>query len=206
MFDRVHFPLAYAGQGLHPHRLALVFDILGCGALNAIADRSEANAKAHEYIGIAQSILASSRFTAQPSIASVQTLLVICRFKTAMGATEESYALGGLALRLAQATGLHRDPAAWHIEWQEADQRRALWHDCLFMDTMNALLLGRPCGVNSAHFDTAIPSGQGLRWSQPNNVDGETGDFHRAKWTLSGIVHGVVDQAFGWRKPAYPSA
>lgn len=142
VFERLHFPLAYSASPIHPHRLALIFAIFSCGSLNAIPDRIEASQRSHEYAGIAESILAGSRFTAQPTIASVQCLLVLCRIK---GETEESYALGGLALRLAQATGLHRDPAAWSIELAEADQRRALWHEVLFLDTHSSLLLGRPC-------------------------------------------------------------
>lgn len=70
------------------HRLALVFAIVACGSLNVSGSMPEAQSRAQNYLALAQQCLSGSRFISHPTIASVQTLLVMCQFFYALGRVE----------------------------------------------------------------------------------------------------------------------
>ena len=70
------------------HRLALVFAIIACGSLNVSGSMPDAQARAQSYLALAQQCLSGSRFISHPTIASVQTLLVMCQFFYALGRVE----------------------------------------------------------------------------------------------------------------------
>ena len=54
----------------------------------------------------------------------------------------------GLALRVAQSMGLHRDGSLYGIDPVEAEVRRRVWWHILHLDVMTALASGLPPLVN----------------------------------------------------------
>ena len=111
VWHRIHVPMVYReamrdpfgevyAQEVHPvrsrhcaaltaqHRLALVFAIIACGSLNVSGSMPDAQARAQGFLALAQQCLSGSRFISHPTIASVQTLLVMCQFFYALGRVE----------------------------------------------------------------------------------------------------------------------
>ena len=167
VFERLHFPAAYdpmptqSQRPTHPHRLAVVFAILALGTLFDTTRPNPHIEQSHRYLTLAQTILIKAKFLTYPTMASIQCLILICIYHlntSKMGQetvwplsgkhsarleyTRELNCALGLAMRLGQAMGFHRDPGAWSLEQPECDQRRLVWHECMLFEALQALALG----------------------------------------------------------------
>lgn len=96
-------------------------------------------------------------------------------------------------MRAVVSLGLHRDGALFGIDDPLLDQRRACFYECLASDHQQSLILGRPYALTPAHFDTQLPTGQGLRWSHQPNPDGEQGVFFICKWKLIPTMRRIAE-------------
>ncbi|CAG8510545.1 7259_t:CDS:2 [Funneliformis caledonium] len=63
----------------------------------------------------------------------------------------------GLAIRLAQDLGLHRDSSQWNFDERQGEIRRRVWWACVVADRFTAAGLGRPLAINDADCDVDFP-------------------------------------------------
>lgn len=76
--------------------------------------------------------------------------------------------------------------------------RRNLFWEIVSYDRMQSLVLGRPYQLNSKHWDTIMPEpGPG------ENIEGQSLEFHRAKWSFAMLVGDLCDDCLSVGRPPY---
>ncbi|KAK9765067.1 hypothetical protein K7432_006910 [Basidiobolus ranarum] len=72
----------------------------------------------------------------------------------------------GMAIRMAQDLGLHRNIESQNMDPIEKEDRRLLWWCCVVMDRFHSSVLGKPMSINESDFDTSLP----MEISSPKHV------------------------------------
>ncbi|KAJ7050553.1 fungal-specific transcription factor domain-containing protein [Mycena amicta] len=185
-------------QPLLAHRLALMFIVLAIGQL---MDTNEPayNLEAEKYHQLARAALFLHSFFDQPTINAVQCLFLMTyylflsdRHGTGSGAR---WAIMGIAVKVAQSIGLHRDSGRWKVDPVETQRRRELFWELYVYDSWGAWTLGRPTSFTLAHVDCKMPH---------SNDPPEDQAYHNWKhrFVSECMVH-LHEQAFGARTPTY---
>ncbi|KAG6188108.1 hypothetical protein E4U10_004922 [Claviceps purpurea] len=114
-------------------------------------------------------LLAQFRFAVEQALAKAKLLdtsdLVVLRaftlFLVVVKRHEDSrfcWALTGLAVRIAQGMGLHRDGSHLKLSPFEAEMRRRLWWAILILDLRSADELGTDMTISETSYDTLMPA------------------------------------------------
>ncbi|KAF9258728.1 hypothetical protein L218DRAFT_964266 [Marasmius fiardii PR-910] len=182
-----------------PHRLAVMFMILAIGSLMDSSLPSY-NIDAEKYHQLARAALFQSPFLDAPTISAVQALFLMTyylfiadRHGTGSGAR---WAIMGLAVKLAQSIGLHRDSGRWKgVDLEEAQRRRQLFWEIFTYDSWQCYTFGRPPSFALPHIDCKMP--------HPGEP-AEDQIFHAWKHRfVSECMNLLHDQAFGAKTPTY---
>lgn len=104
----------------------------------------------HESVAAAMQSLRRSSFLGQPTLVSIQTLLMLGPYLINTGRFLDAWSLFGLAIRLGHAIGLHRNPKYLHSapDLAESTLRKAIWWHMLHVDQQYSMTLGRPLGIS----------------------------------------------------------
>jgi len=114
------------------------------------------------YLREAKRLLDSSYSSSRP--ATCQALLLMGYREIGIGAMAQAWLYIGMAIRMAQDLGLHRNADQWmhggaslftSVELQE---RRRIWYACVIMDKYVSTYVGRPLSILEQDFDTELPS------------------------------------------------
>ncbi|ORY07866.1 hypothetical protein K493DRAFT_201670, partial [Basidiobolus meristosporus CBS 931.73] len=72
----------------------------------------------------------------------------------------KSWMYSGMAIRMAEDLGLHRDPDIWNIKLTTAEKetRKRTWWVCYLIDRFSSVCVGRPVSIDDQQFDTPLPS------------------------------------------------
>ncbi|KAH7890671.1 fungal-specific transcription factor domain-containing protein [Phlebopus sp. FC_14] len=198
------YPQFYAPQVGPPsddpqlsHKLSLMFMILAIGSLMDI-QQSAYNIEAEKYHQLARATLFQSSLFEDPTIYAVQTLFLMSFYlflSDRHGSNSGTrWAIMGLAIKIAQSIGLHRDPSRWAVDSKETLRRRELFWELYTYDSWQCLTFGRPISFYSAHVDC----------KQPHAGDTEDESFHAWKHRFASECMSIVhDQAFGAKTPTY---
>ena len=94
--------------------------------------------------------LRNASFMNQPTLVSIQTLIVIGPYLSNSGRFLDAWTLFGITIRLAHCLGLHRDPKFLEIvpSLRECTTRRVLWWSMLHTDQQYSATLGKPLGIS----------------------------------------------------------
>lgn len=86
----------------------------------------------------------------RPTLNGIQTLIMIGPYLTNSGRFLDAWTLFGTTIRLAQSTGLHRNPKYLDPTppARECAIRQTLWWWMLHMDQQYSMTLGRPLGIS----------------------------------------------------------
>ncbi|CAH7677366.1 fungal-specific transcription factor domain-domain-containing protein [Phakopsora pachyrhizi] len=149
----------------------------------------------------AEAALMTTDYLTNPTISSVQAihLVGISILNSRTDATEAFWPIIGIALRLCQSMGLHRDGSYWGLEAPELESRRRIFHELLSLDRLQSLVLGRPYAISDKHYDTQIPECNNNS-NLPSIQFAE--DFSVYKWKFSSCIGHVVDDAFSVSPPS----
>ncbi|KAF9563813.1 hypothetical protein CPC08DRAFT_705725 [Agrocybe pediades] len=96
-----------------------------------------------------------------PSVATVQTLSLMAIYEgicSRENSIESTWALMGLACKLAQSIGLHRDCARWKLTPAEVQKRRALFWELFITDCWQSLATGRLATFSLPFVDCELPA------------------------------------------------
>ncbi|WRT66045.1 uncharacterized protein IL334_002997 [Kwoniella shivajii] len=190
-------PLESWNQDTHPHKLALIFIVLAMGSLvNPDSDPST-NEESKTLCEAAEVALSISNFMKDHTIASVQTLHIMANFHVyddRLRGGDRAWPLGGLAMRITQAMGLHRDGLKWGLPADIVEERRRVFWEIHTEETFQAHCFGRPGGFSSRHFDAECPKDDDC--SLP---------FSTIRYKLVGISSHVLDQVMVVDPPPYSS-
>jgi Fungal specific transcription factor domain len=73
------------------------------------------------------------------------------------GFYEDSSALLGLAVKIAQRLGLHRDPSHFVFSPWVAEMRRRIWNYLSYLDARSLDTTGAECSLSTLFWDTQLP-------------------------------------------------
>ncbi|KAI9730233.1 MAG: hypothetical protein M1834_005997 [Cirrosporium novae-zelandiae] len=169
--------------------IALVFIMLAMGTQFVALPVGSDRAKCSEfYASASHQALRLTSFLNQPSILSIQTMVLMNYFLMNDNHVSDGWAFAGVLIRQAYALGLNRDPSfvvpnASHFVKQ---QRRRLWQSVLVQDTFLTVLLKLPPTVT--HSDVTIDDL--IEVDQSSIASPDPGDigFMRAMWNLANLV------------------
>ncbi|WWC65481.1 uncharacterized protein I303_108099 [Kwoniella dejecticola CBS 10117] len=104
-----------------------------------------------------------SRLMRTSSLGNVQVLLLLSSSAEMHSSNTDqggglSWLRSGLAIRMAQDIGLHREIAQNTIPIQQINRRRRIWAACIISDRWYAISFGRPMAINLFDCDAAGPS------------------------------------------------
>ncbi|KAG0709151.1 fungal-specific transcription factor domain-containing protein [Suillus ampliporus] len=168
------------------HKLSLMFMILAIGTLMDIHQPAY-NVEAEKYHQLARAALFQS-FTFLMTF----YLFMSDRHGSNSGAR---WAIMGIAIKVAQSIGLHRDPSRWGVDQKETLRRRELFWELYTYDSWQCLTFGRPVSFYMAHIDCKLPY---------STDASEENIFHAWKHRFTSECMSVVhDQAFGAKTPTY---
>ncbi|KAF9478287.1 hypothetical protein BDN70DRAFT_880165 [Pholiota conissans] len=180
------------------HRLSLMFMILAIGSLMNTSIPSY-NVDAEKYHQLARAALFHHSFFDNPTINAVQALFLMTfylflvdRHGTNSGAR---WAMMGLAVKVGQSIGLHRDSGKWKVDPVETTRRRELFWELFTYDSWQCWTYGRPPSFFPPHFDCKMP------YLEDNSDEHSFHAWkHRYSLECMTLLH---DQAFGAKMPTY---
>jgi hypothetical protein len=112
-------------------------------------------------------------------ISTVQALMLLSMFVGYDGESEDEnsgrWFLTGMAIRMAQDLGLHRDCSNWLIPDYEIELRKRIWYGAYLMDRWVGAELGLPISINDSEFEVELPTPYELNYSP--NISTSTHNF-----------------------------
>lgn len=180
------------------HRLSVLFLVLAIGCLMDTSLPAY-NLEAEKYRWLARAALFHSHFFEEPTMLVVQSLLLMS-FYLFLADRHGSrngirWAIMGIATKLAQSIGLHRDSGRWNIDSEEIKARRVLFWELFTYDLWQCHTFGRPPSFSLAHINCKMPFA---------NDSSDEQAFHAWKHRFTSECMNVLhDQAFGARLPTY---
>ncbi|KAF8878064.1 fungal-specific transcription factor domain-containing protein [Infundibulicybe gibba] len=144
------------------HDLALLFVIFCFGALTDMElPPAPDNPEAEHYYQLTKAALTLEPVLERPpSVATVQTLSIMAIYeglRSGENSIESTWALMGMATKLAQSIGLHRDCARWKLSPAEVQKRRALFWELFITDCWQSLATGRLATFSLPFVDCELP-------------------------------------------------
>ncbi|KAG1737552.1 fungal-specific transcription factor domain-containing protein [Suillus paluster] len=146
-----------------PHELALMFVIFCFGALtDHRLPPAPDNEEADMYFKLTRAALnLEPVLDRPPSVATIQTLALLAIYQglcSGENSIESTWGIFGLATKLAQSIGLHRDCARWQLPTQEVQKRRALFWELFITDGWQSLATGRLATFYLPFVDCELPN------------------------------------------------
>ncbi|KAF5369221.1 hypothetical protein D9757_010028 [Collybiopsis confluens] len=190
----------HANDPLLSHRLSVMFMILAIGCL---VDTSlpPYNADAEKYHQLAKAALFQDSFLDAPTINAVQALFLMTYYLFLSdrhgSSTGTRWAIMGLAVKLSQTIGLHRDSGRWKgVESDESQRRRQFFWELFTYDSWQCFTFARPPSFALPHIDCKMP------FSSTDATEDQV--FHAWKHRfVSECMNLLHDQAFGAKTPTY---
>ncbi|KAJ2915729.1 hypothetical protein MD484_g4662, partial [Candolleomyces efflorescens] len=144
------------------HDLALLFVLFCFGSLTDMAmPPAPDNPEAEHYYQLTKACLTIEPVLERPpSVSTVQTLSLMAIYEglsAKENSIESTWALFGMATKLAQSIGLHRDCARWKLSPGEVQKRRALFWELFITDCWQSLATGRLATFSLPFVDCELP-------------------------------------------------
>ncbi|KAI9459128.1 fungal-specific transcription factor domain-containing protein [Lactarius psammicola] len=168
------------------------------------------------YLEEAKRLLDSSYSSSRA--ATCQALLLLGYREIGIGAMAQAWHYVGMAIRMAQDLGLHKNADQWThggtclFSPVELQERRRIWYACVIMDKYVSSYIGRPLCIYERDFDTELPSvdePEEMEEWQPVARDEDIRQFapfpirtlscFNASATLSNILSEVVQNIYSVR-------
>ncbi|EPE06816.1 hypothetical protein F503_03243 [Ophiostoma piceae UAMH 11346] len=186
-----------SSQPVNFQEVALVFMIMSKGTAYNIELPND-DPSAEEWQHLSEMALVKGDFLSNNTIAGVQTLHIMAHknFQSDKGRHDDkAWLLWGLAMRMIQAMGLHRDGARWNLPEDIVQERRKVFWEVNAADIFQAHCFSRPCVINPDHYDTAFPT-------ETAPVPGEKG-YYQLRFELSQLSGEILNMAMKARRPLY---
>lgn len=155
--------------------VALLFATFALAMLN-YPEAENCSSKAEQFNNLSKACLSLDDFILNTSVTTVAILILQANYNYMVNdATRNSkgWVMLGVAARLAQVIGLHRDPEIFGLPPdQVADRRKIAW-ELVSMELWTAMVTGRPPMMSRQHFDVKIPRGLDTLDPDPNYTTGK---------------------------------
>ncbi|KLT41091.1 hypothetical protein CC85DRAFT_303533 [Cutaneotrichosporon oleaginosum] len=196
IFERVYAAVESNNHAVNPQQLALLFIVFAMGALYSL-ELPPNDPAAAEYHALSKACLVKGNFLVNTAISGVQTLHIMAHFhlETEEGRNgDPAWPLWGLAMRIAQAMGLHRDGESWGLPPDVIEERRHVFWESNAADIFQANNFCRPCSISPDYVDTKLPK-------EKSSVVNDGRGYFTLKWELAVICGQVLDLSMKIKKP-----
>ncbi|PVF92900.1 hypothetical protein CPB86DRAFT_790710 [Serendipita vermifera] len=174
--------------GVGYHELSFLWAVLALGMLQS-PEELHFSALSHRYINLSRACLSIDNYIDNMSISSIDSLLLQASymFMTDNPTTgPRPWVTVSLAMKIAQAIGLHREPSMWGLPEDECSRRRRTMWELVCCDLWGALISGRPPTMSKQHFDVQLPlESPDVAENEPNYSRGK---YHFSDTCLWGII------------------
>ncbi|KAI9273713.1 fungal-specific transcription factor domain-containing protein [Sporodiniella umbellata] len=89
---------------------------------------------------------------------TVQSLLLMSSHQNGALKTTRGWLYSGMAIRMSQNLGLHRNCDSWNITNEEKEERKRLFYSCFIIDRLSCAMHGRSPMIDDRDYDTPYPS------------------------------------------------
>ncbi len=151
---------------------------------------------AERYYQLSKTCLAMGDFLHHNTLVSVQALYIMAEYLSYAEQGEGgdlAWPVWGIATRIMQAMGLHRDGERWNLSPQELDDRRRIFWECHTTDVFQSNCWGRPNAISPEQFDVKFPID--LEAVGGSTKGSSAPGFHTLKYSFSGLSKEVLDEA-----------
>ncbi|KAI8097934.1 fungal-specific transcription factor domain-containing protein [Gilbertella persicaria] len=93
-----------------------------------------------------------------PSISTVQALLLLASHQHGIMKSARAWLYSGMAFRMAQDLGLHRNCDHWNIPPEECERRKRVFWCCYIVDRLSSAMYGRASTFEERDCDVPFPS------------------------------------------------
>ncbi|KAJ3746485.1 fungal-specific transcription factor domain-containing protein [Lentinula detonsa] len=163
----VHSKTQFEGNTHIPHQLSSDDDIHAPHPLDA---------------GKTPSIFAAAPSSAEDTVRALGLMATYCSMSGKKHARDSAWCGMSLAAKVAQGSGMHRDPARWHMDSVTVQRRRALWWEVCTSDISHSVALGRPPSIHLSFVDCEFPTDEEATLSDTGE---EVMGFWRMKYTFA---------------------
>ncbi|ORY04154.1 hypothetical protein K493DRAFT_59036 [Basidiobolus meristosporus CBS 931.73] len=94
------------------------------------------------------------------SLENIQALVLLGIYHHITHGGMRAWLYSGMAIRMAEDLGLHRNPDKWDIKGltrEEKEARKRVWWVCYQIDRHASVCVGRPLCIDDRHYDTTLP-------------------------------------------------
>ncbi|GMK58988.1 hypothetical protein CspeluHIS016_0700030 [Cutaneotrichosporon spelunceum] len=196
IFERVYTSMEGNTGAVSPQELALLYIVFAMGALYSL-ELPPNDPVAAEYHGLSKASLVKGNFLVNTAMSGVQTLHIMAHFhlETEEGKNgDPAWPLWGMAMRLAQAMGLHRDGESWGLPPEVIEERRHVFWESNAADIFQANNFCRPCSISPDYVDTKLPK-------ERSSVAVDGRGYFTLKWELAVLCGQVLDLTMKIHKP-----
>ncbi|KAG8884094.1 hypothetical protein FRB98_002619 [Tulasnella sp. 332] len=176
------------------HALSVAFAVLALGVLVDL-DRAPYDPQADRFYQLARAALSAESCLENTTISAVQALILMSYYNQMTdnkAGPALTWTLNGLAMKLAQSIGLHRDWEKWGLPMEEVSIRRT----CIVFDSWSAFGFGRPPS-QAMHFVDCKQT------PDPQNPDDPCASFGPLKYAFTELLLNVINVSFGATPPSY---
>ncbi|KAG1451614.1 hypothetical protein G6F56_008042 [Rhizopus delemar] len=89
---------------------------------------------------------------------TVQSLLLMSSHQNGALKTTRGWLYSGMAIRMSQNLGLHRNCDSWDITNDEKEERKRLFYSCFIIDRLSCAMHGRSPMIDDRDYDTPYPT------------------------------------------------
>ncbi|KZS94500.1 hypothetical protein SISNIDRAFT_453426 [Sistotremastrum niveocremeum HHB9708] len=143
------------------HELAILLLVLAIGTLMDEEREAPYSSKADDYSMLARAALCLESIFESPTLRSVQALMLMAIYlfyADKAGPGDARWIITGIAVKLAQSLGLHRESTLWKdVEPEQVRERREVFWELFAYDSMQSITFSRPPSFSLAHVDCQMP-------------------------------------------------
>ncbi|KAG8902476.1 hypothetical protein FRB99_004448, partial [Tulasnella sp. 403] len=180
------------------HALAVVFSVFALGILVDL-ERQPYDREGERYHILSKSALSLESCLENTTIHAVQALILMAYYNQMTDKKNGpalTWSMNGLAMKLAQSIGLHRDWEKWGLPMEEVAIRRTVMWECICFDSWSAFGFGRPPS-QAMHFVDCKQT------PDPQIPNDPCASFAPLKYLFTEILLEVINASFGAVPPAY---
>ncbi|WVQ84771.1 hypothetical protein IAT38_006928 [Cryptococcus sp. DSM 104549] len=194
----VNHPSGVSGKDVPPQDLALLYIVLAMGSYYNL-ELPPDDPSIEEYLALSKMCLAKGDFMANNTISGLQTLLIMTHLLLYVDCGKNGdpvWPMWGLTARVSQAMGLHRDGSRWNLPEVECENRRRVFWEGYFIESMTSNNFSRPGSLPLQYVDTVFPKYEA-------NGEDELSHYTQMRFKLCKIVNRVIDHTARVVAPTY---
>ncbi|KAJ7731309.1 fungal-specific transcription factor domain-containing protein [Mycena maculata] len=185
------------------HQMAVLYGVFALGALVDLT-LLPYNHQSEYYFDLARAALSVVSVFDNPSLATVQALVLVSVFLSHGGSRfsmEGAWSTISMASHICQTMGLHNGRPQPGLTPRQLQRQRALFWETYSIETLQSLAVGRPAGTYLASISCPFPTDDE---QQLDDTGGITHGYYRRRWEfVKQVAAPVAESCLTARVPGY---